>query len=44
MKDPVIDKEGNSYERFAIVEWLSRSESSPITRNYLSMNDITPNR
>ena len=26
MIDPVIDPDGNSYERSAIVEWLSRSK------------------
>ena len=44
MKDPVSDKEGNSYEREAILTWLERSTESPITRNSLSPNDLTENR
>jgi hypothetical protein len=44
MKDPVVDREGNSYERIAIVEWLTRSDTSPITRNRLALADLAPNR
>ena len=44
MKDPVIDKDGNSYEREAIENWLERNEISPITRNSLTMRDLYPNR
>lgn len=32
MKDPVIAMDGYTYERTAIVEWLSRSGVSPMTR------------
>jgi Mg-chelatase subunit ChlD len=43
--DPVIDGEGNSYERAAIMQWLSAgNNSSPITRNPLSMEHLVPNR
>jgi len=44
MLDPVIDKEGNSYERAAIMEWLRNHNTSPVTRNPLSQDDLTENR
>ena len=44
MIDPVVDPEGNSYERAAIENWLSRNETSPITRSYLSKRMLNPNR
>lgn len=44
MRDPVIDKEGNSYEREAIEGWLSTNQSSPMTRTPMNTNDLTPNR
>ena len=42
MDDPVIDDDGNTYERSAIEEWLRRTGTSPITRNYI--RDLRPNR
>lgn len=44
MVDPVIDSDGNSYERAAIEEWLSRTGMSPITRNAMSAADLVSNR
>ena len=44
MKDPVIDPEGHSYERRAILKWLRRSHTSPITREYLVAEMLVPNR
>ena len=44
MEDPVIDPDGNSYERKAIEEWLTRYAASPITRNALSADQLIPNR
>jgi hypothetical protein len=44
MEDPVIDPDGNSYERKAIEEWLTRHAVSPITRNALSADQLIPNR
>jgi len=44
MNEPVVDKEGNTYEKEAIHKWLSRNNSSPITRNPLDINDLKPNR
>jgi len=34
-KDPVIDNEGNTYERLAILKWLRKESCSPITNEYL---------
>jgi Mg-chelatase subunit ChlD len=44
MVDPVIDREGNTYDRTAIVEWLERHGTSPITRRPLLIEELTPNR
>jgi len=44
MIDPVIDNEGNSYEKLAIEHWLRRDQTSPITRNRLTLEDLRPNR
>jgi hypothetical protein len=42
--DPVVDHEGNSYEKTAILEWLSRNQTSPITRSPLLVHQLAPNR
>ena len=44
MNNPVVDNEGNSYEQSAILEWLSRNNTSPITRNPLDTSQLSPNR
>lgn len=44
MIDPVIDPDGNSYERQAIEGWLQQNGTSPITRAPLSRADLRPNR
>ena len=44
MTDPVIDNEGNSYEKLAIINWLENHSTSPITRNYLDKTHLKPNR
>ena len=50
MTDPVIDREGNSYERSAIVGWLQQqargnsAQVSPLTRQPLEVSDLVPNR
>ncbi|KAL3815668.1 hypothetical protein ACHAXA_006561 [Cyclostephanos tholiformis] len=44
MKDPVQDREGNSYEKEAILQWLAKNSTSPITRNRLSRKHLVPNR
>ena len=43
-QDPYIDHEGNTYERNAILEWLREHGTSPITRNPLRLEQLTPNR
>lgn len=44
MKDPVTDTDGNTFERAAIVEWLTKHNTSPITRNPMRVEDLVPNR
>lgn len=44
MNDPVIDHEGNSYERLAVLAWLQQHGTSPITRQPLRERDLTTNR
>tara|TARA_Y100000817_G_scaffold314838_1_gene315430 strand:- start:1180 stop:1680 length:501 start_codon:yes stop_codon:yes gene_type:complete len=46
MYDPWIDTEGNTYEYAAIIDHLSRSKTSPITRNPMYPTDLylRPNR
>uniref|UniRef100_A0A6C0H4B2 U-box domain-containing protein n=1 Tax=viral metagenome TaxID=1070528 RepID=A0A6C0H4B2_9ZZZZ len=44
MKEPVIDHEGNTYEKSAILQWLKTSNRSPITRNVISASQLIPNR
>ena len=44
MVDPVVDPDGNSYERAAIEEWLGRTGLSPITRNAMTVGDLIVNR
>jgi hypothetical protein len=44
MKDPVMDPEGNTYERSAIEAWLAKNATSPITRNPLDITALMPNR
>ncbi|CAF0751199.1 unnamed protein product [Didymodactylos carnosus] len=43
MCDPVMDLDGNNYERCAINDWLSINPTSPVTQNPLSIGDLTPN-
>lgn len=44
MVDPVMDREGNSYERSAIEAWIAARGISPITRSPLSLSDLVVNR
>lgn len=44
MQDPVIDHEGNSYEKESILEWLRNHAVSPITRSPLRATQLQPNR
>uniref|UniRef100_A0A7S3Y272 U-box domain-containing protein n=1 Tax=Heterosigma akashiwo TaxID=2829 RepID=A0A7S3Y272_HETAK len=44
MADPVLDEDGNSYDREAIEQWIDRNGTSPITRKPLSKKALRPNR
>lgn len=44
MNDPVMDSEGNTFERSAIEEWLVTHGTSPISRNAMAVSDLVPNR
>jgi Mg-chelatase subunit ChlD len=44
MQDPVVDPEGNSFEREAIENWLKDHQTSPITRAPLHVYQLIPNR
>ena len=43
MKDPVSEPDGHTYERDAIMKWLYKSNTSPMTRNTLVESDLKPN-
>ena len=43
LKDPVVDPEGHSYEKDAIMKWLETKKVSPMTRNPLFPFDLKPN-
>lgn len=43
MHDPVITKNGHSYERSTIYEHLKRSPTDPLTRDPLTINDLRSN-
>jgi hypothetical protein len=43
MTDPVVTKEGVTYERVAIEAWIKANGKSPMTRNILTLHDIRPN-
>ena len=43
MLDPVLDAEGNTYERSALLTWLSDHHTSPVSRQPLSARTVTPN-
>ena len=44
MKDPVSEPEGHTYERSAITKWLSKNNTSPLTRNNLILSDLKENK
>jgi len=43
MMDPVISKEGITYEREAIEQWIQANGKSPITRNPITVADLREN-
>jgi len=44
MQDPVIDRQGYSYDRSALLEWLELNQISPITREPLDALTLVSNR
>ena len=43
MEDPVIDTDGNTYERSAIELWLKIKGKSPITEHVMDASTLRPN-
>jgi len=43
MFDPVITKNGHSYDRATLIDHLRRSQTDPLTREPLSEDDLRPN-
>eukprot|EP00538_Stauroneis_constricta_P011548 CAMPEP_0119561900 /NCGR_PEP_ID=MMETSP1352-20130426/18969_1 /TAXON_ID=265584 /ORGANISM="Stauroneis constricta, Strain CCMP1120" /LENGTH=352 /DNA_ID=CAMNT_0007610209 /DNA_START=137 /DNA_END=1195 /DNA_ORIENTATION=+ len=43
MHVPVIDKDGNTYEKAAIVQWIIANGNSPLTRTALHEDDLYEN-
>lgn len=43
MEDPLMTKEGHSYERSAILKWVSENNTSPLTREPLTMSQLIRN-
>ena len=43
MNDPVVTKNGQSYDRTTIIEHLKRSPYDPLTREPLMIDDLRPN-
>lgn len=43
MKEPVIASDGHTYEEYAITEWLSVSDISPLTGLPINSNVVYPN-
>ena len=39
LEDPVLDREGHTYERHAILEWLHQTPTSPMTRKPMVVDD-----
>ena len=43
MKDPVLDRDGHTYEREVILEYIQKNGVSPINLQPLTANDLIPN-
>ena len=43
MRDPVITRQGQTFEREDITEWIRVKGTCPMTREPLSTADLTPN-
>jgi hypothetical protein len=45
MEDPVITRDGHTYEKKAIEKWLKGGHrTDPLTKASLSLSDLSPNR
>lgn len=44
MVDPVVDRNGNTFEREAIEKWIKQHGTCPNTREPLKIEDLKPNR
>jgi hypothetical protein len=42
--DPVLANDGHTYERSAIVEWVKLNETSPLTRQTITLNELKSNQ
>ncbi|CAF2593036.1 unnamed protein product [Rotaria sp. Silwood2] len=42
-RDPVLAQDGHTYERKAIVEWIKKNGTSPITGEQISLEHLYPN-
>lgn len=43
MTDPVQGSDGQTYERSAIVQWLTQKQTSPLTNAYMNIHDLKVN-
>jgi hypothetical protein len=43
-KDPVVSRFGHSFEREDIEKWLLLKKSCPLTKQYMTIEDLAPNR
>ena len=43
MSDPVSEPDGHTYERSAIIKWLSKNNTSPMTRGGLCVSALKEN-
>ncbi|CAF1569447.1 unnamed protein product [Didymodactylos carnosus] len=42
-RDPVVAEDGHTYEKQAIIDWIKRNQTSPITRQPLCIETLRPN-
>jgi hypothetical protein len=43
LREPVIAEDGHTYEKEAIQNWLSKNQTSPLTRKQISPTKLIPN-
>ena len=41
--DPVLAQDGHTYERAAIEEWIRKNNTSPLTNQQISSENLYPN-